>query len=124
MKRPTAKRAAKDDSFEDFVLDQLSAMSDLRAKRMFGGCGLYRDETFFGILFDGRMYLRVTPESRERYEARGMQPFRPNAKQTLARYWQVPPEVLEDARELTRGAEEAAHEARRADDSLAKLKGR
>ena len=44
---------SKDESFKDFVLDQLQGLEEVEARRMFGGYGLYRDETFFGIrLFD------------------------------------------------------------------------
>jgi TfoX/Sxy family transcriptional regulator of competence genes len=42
-----------DDSFKEFVLDQLSALRDLRAKAMFGAHGIYSGETFFGILDEG-----------------------------------------------------------------------
>jgi len=34
-------RAVADDSFKDFVLDQLGGLPGLRARRMFGGTGLY-----------------------------------------------------------------------------------
>ena len=36
----------KDDSFKDFILDQLQELNNVEARRMFGGYGLYRDETF------------------------------------------------------------------------------
>jgi TfoX/Sxy family transcriptional regulator of competence genes len=36
----------KDDSFKTFVLDQLQKLDDVEARRMFGGYGLYHDETF------------------------------------------------------------------------------
>ena len=39
-----------DDSFKEFVLDQLGALPDVRAKAMFGSHGIYSGETFFGIL--------------------------------------------------------------------------
>ena len=31
----------KEDSFRDFVLDQLHALGDIRCRAMFGGYGLY-----------------------------------------------------------------------------------
>ena len=37
--------------WEAFVLEQLSGLGRVRAKRMFGGLGLYLDETFFGLVF-------------------------------------------------------------------------
>ena len=45
----------KDDSFKDFVLDQLQELDSVEARRMFGGYGLYQDETFFGIIHKGRL---------------------------------------------------------------------
>ena len=49
----------KDDSFKDFVLDQLQELDGVDARRVFGGYGLYKDETFFGILHKGKLYLKV-----------------------------------------------------------------
>jgi len=39
--------------------------------------------------------------------ARGMKPFRPNAKQTLTTYYEVPVEIIEDAERLTTWASQA-----------------
>jgi DNA transformation protein len=64
-----------DESFKDFALDQLSALSELRAKAMFGGYGLYQGKNFFGILFDGRLYFKTDEKSRKEYVAEGMEPF-------------------------------------------------
>ena len=51
--------ASRDESFKDFVLDQLQDLDGVDARRMFGGHGLYRDETFFGILHKGKLYFKV-----------------------------------------------------------------
>ena len=67
---------------------------------MFGGHGLYLRETFFGIVFKGRLFLATDVESRREYVRAGMGPFRPNPRQTLARYYEVPAEVLEDPDQL------------------------
>ncbi len=101
----------KDDSFTQFVLDQLDAMGDVTSRRMFGGVGLYAGETFFAISYKGRLYFKTDGRSRAEYEARGMRPFRPNPRQTLKSYLEVPPEVLEDRVELTRWAEQACASA-------------
>src|SRR5262249_55054814 len=83
-----ARRSAmRDDNFKSFVLDQLGSMGGVRAKAMFGGHGLYHDETFFGIVFNGRLYFRADAAAREEYVKRGMKPFRPNRRQTLGRYY-------------------------------------
>jgi DNA transformation protein len=48
-----------DESFKDFVLDQLQDLDGVEARRMFGGHGLYQDEIFFGILHKGKLYFKV-----------------------------------------------------------------
>jgi DNA transformation protein len=55
---------------------------------------------FFGILHQGRLFPHTDETSRAQYRALGMGPFRPNARQTLASYYEVPPEVLEDGERL------------------------
>lgn len=89
----------RDDSFRDYVLDQLAPLA-VDAKAMFGGHGLYQHGEFFGILHGGRLYFRTSDTSRPAYVERGMQPFRPSPRQTLASYYEVPPEILEDNDEL------------------------
>jgi len=102
----------RDDSFAEFVLDQLSGLPALRAKRMFGGHGLYAGERFFGILMGGRLYFKTDDATRPQYEARGMGPFTyEKARQTMTmRYYEVPPDVLESRAQLL----EWAHHAIRA----------
>ena len=38
-----------EDSFKEFVLDQLAALPEVRAKAMFGAHGMYSGENFFAI---------------------------------------------------------------------------
>lgn len=74
---------------------------------MFGGYGLSRRDKFFGIIHQGRLYFKVTPATAPRYKEHGMKPFRPNAKQTLKSFYEVPIDVIEDAQTLTDWAERA-----------------
>ena len=67
---------------------------------MFGGFGLYRDEVFFGIVQRGRLYFKTDDATFGAYRKRRMKPFRPNAKQTLKSYYQVPVDIIEDWDEL------------------------
>ena len=91
-----------DESFKEFVLDQLRAVPDVRAKAMFGSHGLYQDEHFFGILDEGRLFFKTDAQSRADYVARGMEPFTYESKgRTLTMsYHEVPPDVLENREEL------------------------
>ena len=98
-----------DPSFKDFVLDQLRLLPDVRARAMFGGHGLYQAEHFFAILLEGRLYFKTDDRTRVEYEARGMEPFTyEQAGRTMTmHYFEVPPDVLEDAGELVVWAQHA-----------------
>jgi DNA transformation protein len=97
----------KDESFKDFILDQLQELDGVEARRMFGGYGLYQDETFFGIVHKDRVYFKIDDSTVGEYRKRKMKPFRPTARQTLKSYYQVPLEILEDAERLGEWAAQA-----------------
>ena len=98
---------AKDESFKDFVLDQLGELDGVEARRMFGGHGLYQEETFFGIIHKGKLFFKIDESTVGEYRRRKMKPFRPNAKQTLKSYYQVPVDIIEYADELREWAMKA-----------------
>ena len=97
----------KNDSFKDFVVDQLQELDNVEARRMFGGFGLYRDETFFGIIHKGKLYFKIDESTVGAYRRRKMKPFRPNARQTLKSYFQVPVDIIEDGDQLSEWAVKA-----------------
>jgi DNA transformation protein len=86
----------KDESFKDFVLDQLSGAACFDCRAMFGGYGLYRSDVFFGIIHKSRLYFKTDQKTVQEYVDAGMKPFRPSAKQTLKSYYEVPVDVIED----------------------------
>jgi DNA transformation protein and related proteins len=100
--------APKPDGFRDFVLDQLNELPGLTHRPMFGGYGLYCGRVFFGIVHKGRLYFKTNATTVLRYRERKMKPFRPNARQTLHSYYEVPVDILEDAGELTLWAQQAS----------------
>ena len=99
--------APKQDGFRDFVLDQLSELPGLTHRSMFGGYGLYCGSVFFGIIHKGRLYFKVTPTTVVLYKNHGMKPFRPNPKQTLKTYYEVPADIFEDRELLAQRADAA-----------------
>jgi DNA transformation protein and related proteins len=98
----------RDDSFKDFVIDQLRDLEPLTCRAMFGSYGLYHHGSFFGIISGGRLYFKTTDTTRPEYLRRGMQPFQPNERQTLKSYYEVPADVMEDDELLAAWAREAA----------------
>ena len=105
--------AAKDDSFRDFVLDQLQELDNVEARRMFGGFGVYQDETFFGIIHKGRLYFQIDDPTVGEYRQHKMKPFRPSEKQTLKSYYQVPVDIIEDGDQLCQWAVKAIRSQQR-----------
>jgi DNA transformation protein len=108
-----------DESFKEFVLDQLSALPDVRAKAMFGAHGLYQDEHFFGFLDGGRLFFKTDAQSQAEYTARGMGPFTYESKGRMMTmsYHEVPPDMLENALELVVWARRAIAVAARSGKS-------
>ena len=102
-----------DDSFKEFVLDQLSALPDVRAKAMFGAHGLYSGEHFFAILDEGRLFFKTNAATETDYTARGMGPFtyESRGKTMTMGYHEVPPDVLEQPLELAVWARKAINVA-------------
>ena len=89
------------DHFRDFVLHQLAGITDVRAKAMFGGIGLYAGDVFFGLIVRDVLHLKVDDRNRARYEAAGCHAFRPYADRPMTMaYYDVPVGVLEDAEAL------------------------
>jgi DNA transformation protein len=87
--------------FQEFALEQLEQIAPVRAKRMFGGVGLYSQELFFALLDDDTVYFKVDDGNRSDYEALGLGAFDPYKDGVhLMQYYPVPAEVLEDAEQL------------------------
>ncbi len=101
----------KVDSFRDFVLEQLGAVGGVSCRSMFGGYGLYREKLFFGIIFKGRIYFKVSDESRPHYAAAGKKPFKPYAGKTMTSFYEVPEDVLESTPKIAEWAETAVRAA-------------
>jgi DNA transformation protein len=105
------------DSFVEFIFDQLEALPEVECRAMFGGHGLYQEEVFFGIVFKGRLFFKTDAKSAPLYRRRGMKPFRPNARQTLKSYYELPADIIEDRDELTEWARRAIAAATRTEAS-------
>jgi len=103
-------------SFQTFVVDQLNrVVPQVRARRMFGGVGIYSGEVFFALIADDTLYVKVDDSNRADFEARRMGPFRPYGYEgEVMQYYQVPDDLLEDAEALRPWAEKALAVAVRA----------
>lgn len=94
---------AHDDAFIDYVKELLAPTGRPAARKMFGGCGIYLDDSIVGLVADGRLYLKVDDETRPRFVAAGSAPFTydgGDGKPVAMSYWSVPDEALESAEEM------------------------
>lgn len=79
-------------------LELLSSLGPTRARRMFGGHGLYAGEHFVALIIQEVLYLKADETARPAFAAAGCQPFgyktRDGQRAVLA-YWSAPDEALE-----------------------------
>lgn len=93
---------------------RLGASRPIRARRMFGGVGLYCDEVFFAVLDDDRVFFKTDEQTRPQYEAAGMGQWAIESPSGGAMpYHEVPAEVLDDPRRLGEWIDAAVEVARR-----------
>lgn len=103
------------------LLDEVCApLGAFKARRMFGGHGLYLDGVFFAILDDGVLYLKTNESTRGRFAAEGMSAFTYESQSgthALVSYWRVPERLFDEADELTEWIAQAVQAARRAQNA-------
>ncbi len=96
-------------SFVDHLLGLLAGFAPVRAKRMFGGYGLYVDDLMFGIVIDDVLYLKVDDGNRARYLERELPPFEYEAKgkRVSLSYFRAPEELFDESEVAIDWAREA-----------------
>jgi len=110
-------------------LELLAPLGRVRARRMFGGHGLYCDDLFFGLIAADRLYLKADAESLPAFAAAGSERFvyEARGKSMAIGYWTAPPEAMESPAQMhawARLALAAALRARAAKPSAAPRKAR
>jgi DNA transformation protein and related proteins len=83
--------------FVEHCSELLAPLGTVRARRMFGGWGLYVDELFVALIAYECLYLKADAAARERFAAAGCEPFVYNAqnKQLSLGYWSAPDEAMD-----------------------------
>jgi DNA transformation protein len=113
-------------SYRQFVLDQLGRVAtNVRARNMFGGVGLYAGDLFFALIAGDTLYFKVDDGNRADFEALGLGPFRPYGEGgEVMQYYEVPGDLLEDPDSLRSWVDKAVEAAQRARQSSPKRKKR
>ncbi len=105
---------AIDEQFFQFVLDQLAGIKDITFKRMFGGVGLFKDDLMFAKIGGNTLRLKVDESNQQQFIDKGMKPYYSEKKKKGMPYWEVPSEILENAENLTKWANQSIEIARKA----------
>jgi DNA transformation protein and related proteins len=121
--------AKADDEFTSHCLELLSPIGTVRARRMFGGCGIYADDLFVALIADERLYLKADSLTRQRFEAAGCPPFTYDAKGKAMSmgYFAAPDDAMESPQLMqpwARLALEAALRARASKPAPARAKAK
>lgn len=97
------------ESYREYVLELLSDLRPIRSRKMFGGLGIWTQDTdlFFALVADDVLYFKVDDTNRSDYTERGMTQF------MNMQYYEVPGEVLEDPEEMQGWLEKAIEVAAR-----------
>ena len=95
--------------FVDYLMELLAPFGNVRAKRMFGAHGIFRDELMFGIVADETLYLKADDENRADFEARGLERFvyYKKGKPMYLSYYEAPEEVLDNSADMLAWAEKS-----------------
>jgi TfoX/Sxy family transcriptional regulator of competence genes len=99
----------------EHAVQQLAALGDVHSRAMSPSTtGLYLQDTMFGVIHDGRVYLRTNQISAERYLQAGERALsltRENGRRTFLPFHSVPHDVQADDAQFTEWARDAVAHA-------------
>ena len=100
----------------DHCLELLAPLGAVRARRMFGGHGLYIDDLFVALIAFERLYLKVDAQTQPAFVEAGCEPFvyDGKGKPIAMSYWTVPAEAMESPALMQPWARQAIEAALRA----------
>ncbi|MBS1988240.1 TfoX/Sxy family protein [Candidatus Dependentiae bacterium] len=103
--------------YANYILDLLLPLGNMRARKMFGGFGIYKNGIFFALIINNILYFKVDAANQSDYESFDSKPFtytNKNDKLVSMSYWEVPIDILENQNKLEQWVEKAVQAAQRA----------
>ena len=84
--------------FVDNLKEVFALFGPIRARRMFGGYGIYHGDLMFGLVADDVLYLKTDAKSVEVFFELGLQPFiyEKSGKRVIMSYYMPPEEIFDD----------------------------
>ena len=94
--------------FVDHVVNLMEPLGAVRAKPMFGGFGIFLDDTMFALVTKaGVLHLKADDVNRGSFEAQGL------GRYGKMPYFEIPPAALEDQDDFLDWAREAVAASQR-----------
>jgi DNA transformation protein len=102
----------------DDIVELFSVFGLVTVRRMFGGAGIYADDTMFGLIADGVIYLKAGDSNVAMFEHERLPPFSflRQGERMVTSYRRMPDRLYDDPEELAvwaRAALAVAHQPKR-----------
>ncbi len=110
------KNDTESGAFVAHIVELLSVVGNVRAKRMFGGHGIFLDDMMFALIADDVLYLKANGQTAAAFESAGAEPFvyTGKGKPVTMSYWSAPDGTLDNAVDIEPWAQLAVAAARAA----------
>lgn len=102
--------------FVDNLIEVFALFGSIRARRMFGGYGLFHDDLMFGLVADDVLFLKADDSSAGHFIDRGLRQFEYAKQDKVMKmsYYMAPEEIFDDPDEAKVWATRAFEAALRA----------
>jgi DNA transformation protein and related proteins len=94
----------------DDIVELFSAFGPVTVRRMFGGAGIYADDTMFALIADGTIYLKTGESNAAMFEREQLAPFtfsKRTGERVATSYRRMPDRLYDDPDELAAWARAA-----------------
>jgi DNA transformation protein len=98
------------------IRELFAAFGSVTVRRMFGGAGIYAQETMFALVHDGVIYLKADGHNAPAFEREDLPAFTyatKGGKRGVMSYRRMPDRLYDDPEELAAWARDALAAARR-----------
>lgn len=96
--------------FRAFLEELLEGFGQVEIRRVFNFDGLYRESTMFGLVTDGRVFLKTDEQSRTSFQNEDAEPLRYRGRDgtdVVTSYYEIPARLLDDPGEAAAWARRA-----------------
>lgn len=84
--------------FVEYLHEVFREFGEIRARRMFGGYGIYHADRMFALVADDVLYLKADAQTEARFDSLGLGPFEydKKGKTTKMSYYMAPEAIYDD----------------------------